>query len=401
MWLTLTVSSRPLSSAAFHNRAPPTGLRASGRTGSCACSAASFFDIGLATRLAGFCEASYCNPASDSIRAVDETSRLVEQRELPGGAGFFVARSPVAVYVAFRGTASVENIFSDLSVALVEMPWLAPQGGRARAGLPNTPPLRGHAGFVELYLSIRSLVLDATMRAAAEAPAQASAPAVCVTGHSLGGALATLFAADVAANLPQLQRRVCVYSFGSPRVGNEAFARAFNAIVPRSFRCRNKLDLVPRLPLWSPALRYKHVGHEVVFRRELEPAGRRSFFRRSFLLTRLGLRRRATSRVSAAREVELEPPRYNELTPKQLLDKFIAYPHLEQLDVQHHIHYLDSRFPKSPLGAPPGPVGLQAAHEALKVDLEALRVENRALVAENERLRCSNGEAGEEPQLQG
>ena len=69
--------------------------------------------------------------------------------------------------------------------------------------------------------------------------------------------------------------------------------------------------------------------------------------------------------------------------------------------MQHHIHYLDSRFPKSPLGAPPGPVGLQAAHEALKVDLEALRVENRAPVAENERLRCSNGEAGEEPQLQG
>ena len=360
----------------------------------CACSAASFFDIGLATRLAGFCEASYCNPATESIRAVDETAKLVEQRELPGGAGFFVARSPLAVYVAFRGTASVENVFSDLSVALVEMPWLAPQGGRASARLPDTPLVRGHAGFVELYLSIRSLVLDATMRAAVEAePGQANAPVVCVTGHSLGGALATLFAADVAANMPQLQRRVCVYSFGSPRVGNEQFAREFNTNVPRSFRCRNKLDLVPRLPLWSPALRYKHVGREVVFRRELEPAGRWAFFRRRFLLTRLGLRRRSTSRASGAREVELDPPRYNELTPKQLLNKFIAYPHLEQLDVQHHIHYLDSRFPKSPLGAPLGPVGLQAAHDALKVELEALRVENRALVAENERLRCSNCEA--------
>ncbi len=64
----------------------------------------------------------------------------------------------------------------------------------------------------------------------------------------------------------------------------------------------------------------------------------------------------------------------------------MAYPHLEQLDVQHHIHYLDSRFPKSPLG----PVGLQAAHDALKAELEALRGDNRALVAENERLRCIN-----------
>lgn len=302
----MSVSSLTPSSTGFTPvPSARTVLRASRRTGSFACSAASSFDLGLATRLAGFCEASYCNPASDSIRAVEETARLVEQRELPGGACYFVARSPLAVYVAFRGTANVENVFSDLSVALVEMPWLAPQGGRVSARLPGTPvkwrdscaaPVKGHAGFVELYLSIRPLILDATMRAAAEAEEeQASAPVVCVTGHSLGGALATLFAADVAANLPQLHRRMCVYSYGSPRVGDENFARLFDASVPRSFRCRNKLDLVPRLPLWSPALKYKHVGREVVFRRELEPAGRWASFRRRFLLTRLGLRRRAAS----------------------------------------------------------------------------------------------------------
>lgn len=282
-FLAVAVSVLLPSDPAF-SQTSPAQLRVPRRTGLVACSAASSFDIDLATKLAGFCEASYCSPASNSIRALERAARLVEQKELQGGAGYFIARSPLAVCVTFRGTANVENVCSDLSVALVDMPWLAPQGDFAGARLQGVsmkgragfvPPVKGHAGFVELYLSIRSLVLDATMRAVTEAEAaQARAPAVCVTGHSLGGALATLFAADVSANLPQLQHRLCVYSLGSPRVGDEAFAREFDECVPHSFRCRNKLDLVPRLPLWSPAFKYKHVGREVVFRHELEPAGR-------------------------------------------------------------------------------------------------------------------------------
>lgn len=341
------------------------------------CSEAFSFDIGLATKLASFCEASYLTDASDQISAVQRDARLVEQHEIPGGARYVVASSPSAVYIAFRGTANVENVLSDISVVLVDMPWLEP--------ITDHAAVKGHAGFVELYLSIQPLVLDAAMRA----HARSEAPTVYVTGHSLGGALATIFAADVAANYPQLHRRMCVYSFGSPRVGDEAFARVFDASVPCSFRCRNKLDLVPRLPLWSPAFRYKHVGREVVLRRELEPAGRWAFFRKRFLLSRWLGRGRATSR--AADEWELEPPKYNALTAKQLIDKFVAHPHLEQLDVQHHICYLDSKFPKSPLG----PVGLQASHDALKAEMEALRDENRALAAENAALRSGGAGRGD------
>jgi hypothetical protein len=151
-------------------------------------------------------------------------------------------------------------------------------------------------------------------------------------------------------------------------------------------RCRNKLDIVPRLPLWSPVFKYKHVGREVVFRRELKPAGRWAFLRSWFLISRFCIRKRTNARADfSSHEWVLEPPKYNELSAKQLVDKFMAYPHLEMFDVQHHIHYLDSTFPKSPLG----PIALQGtSFDALKEEVEALRADNRALRAENRALRA-------------
>jgi hypothetical protein len=76
---------------------------------------------------------------------------------------------------------------------------------------------------------------------------------VWVTGHSLGGALATLVAFAL--------RRVCgimpyVATFGSPRVGNAAFARAYNEFVPYTTRVVHSLDLVPRAPKFG----YEHVN---------------------------------------------------------------------------------------------------------------------------------------------
>ena len=46
-----------------------------------------------------------------------------------------------------------------------------------------------------------------------------------VAGHSLGGALATLAALDIKRKLPGLKLRV--YTFGSPRTGNHAFAAEY------------------------------------------------------------------------------------------------------------------------------------------------------------------------------
>lgn len=79
---------------------------------------------------------------------------------------------------------------------------------------------------------------------------------VTITGHSLGGALATLLALDFASHssVP-----LTVYTIGSPRVGDLTFSRLFDNVVPGCFRVANRLDIVPKTP---PPLFYFHVGDE-------------------------------------------------------------------------------------------------------------------------------------------
>jgi hypothetical protein len=70
------------------------------------------------------------------------------------------------------------------------------------------------------------------------------------TGHSLGGALATFMTFCVAASLPD--EHVICYAFGSPKVGNLAFRRAFQSLEQQGriscLRVSNDGDSVTRMP---------------------------------------------------------------------------------------------------------------------------------------------------------
>jgi triacylglycerol lipase len=81
------------------------------------------------------------------------------------------------------------------------------------------------------------------------------------TGHSLGAAIATLAASRYQS------ATAGIYTFGSPLVGNQSFAAAFNAsyhdgMMSRSFRYMNDHDVVthvPSGPLAFPHGRFTHV----------------------------------------------------------------------------------------------------------------------------------------------
>ena len=78
-----------------------------------------------------------------------------------------------------------------------------------------------------------------------------------ITGHSLGGAMATIAAAKlVHRDLPFIS----VYTFGQPRVMTRSTARIFNAeCKSRFYRFQNNNDIVTRVP--ARLMGYSHVGN--------------------------------------------------------------------------------------------------------------------------------------------
>jgi hypothetical protein len=88
-----------------------------------------------------------------------------------------------------------------------------------------------------------------------------------VTGHSLGGALTTLFVMENKEKKKFDITTSC--KFASPRVGNTLFVRTFNLLPIASWRIVNSLDLVPKLPLHIPMiLDYEHVNTAYEFSAE-------------------------------------------------------------------------------------------------------------------------------------
>jgi len=84
---------------------------------------------------------------------------------------------------------------------------------------------------------------------------------ISITGHSLGAALATINAIDIVSNCYNRSCPVSAFVFGSPRVGNPDFQKAFDSAADlRLLRVHNSPDVVPK---W-PKLGYSDVGTELM-----------------------------------------------------------------------------------------------------------------------------------------
>ncbi|XP_076882943.1 uncharacterized protein LOC143531556 isoform X1 [Bidens hawaiensis] len=163
--------------------------------------------------------------------------------------------------VAFRGTEQVR--WKDLRTDLMMVPaGLNPE----RIGGDFKEEVQVHSGFLSAYDSVRtrilSLIKTATGYQEEDADQQVSEWHVFVTGHSLGGALATLLALELTSS--QLAKRgaisVTMYNFGSPRVGNKKFAEVYNQRVKDSWRIVNHRDIIPSVPR---LMGYCHVAQPI------------------------------------------------------------------------------------------------------------------------------------------
>jgi len=170
-----------------------------------------------------------------------------------GGTQGFCASDEQIVVIAFRGTelSDLNDILTDVNANLVAF---------ARAEYQGAPSRAVHKGFHEALDLVWDDLGDRILRWTEPRPGRA-ARQIFVTGHSLGGALATLVFARLAVD--STRPVPTLYTFGCPKVGDSVFARELDRLYPeRLFRFVNDTDIVPQLP---PLASFHHAGWEFTF----------------------------------------------------------------------------------------------------------------------------------------
>lgn len=154
--------------------------------------------------------------------AVDETNRLI--------------------VLAFRGTHSLDSLAVDLDYHQVDSDLCA--------------KCSVHKGFGTAWQQMRDQITTQVLDTIKAHPDFRFA----ITGHSLGGVLATLAAGALRNLNDDLRERTELYSFGAPRLGNLALADYLTQQSNRSHRITNRADWVPRLP--PHTMHYHHTYPE-------------------------------------------------------------------------------------------------------------------------------------------
>ncbi|GAB2234575.1 hypothetical protein Droror1_Dr00003831 [Drosera rotundifolia] len=158
------------------------------------------------------------------------------------------------ITIAWRGTVTHLDWISDLTDVLKPV---------SSDRIPcHDPSVRVESGFINLYtdkdesckycnLSAREQVLDEVARLMEKYKDEDIS--ITITGHSLGSALATLNAYDIAETGLHIRGDgqavpIAVFSFSGPRVGNIRFKERLEGLGIKVLRVVNVHDVVPKTP---------------------------------------------------------------------------------------------------------------------------------------------------------
>lgn len=131
------------------------------------------------------------------------------------------------IVISFRGSSSVRNWIANANFGLADISWCN--------------KCKAHAGFKKSWDEAEASVMTAITAAKAEHPTFK----IIATGHSLGGAMASLAAGALRA----AGTAVDLYTYGAPKSGNDELA-AFLGTTDKgaSYRVVKSQDPVPTLP---------------------------------------------------------------------------------------------------------------------------------------------------------
>lgn len=193
-----------------------------------------------------------------------QISQTVDAMMVFSTASLVQSRCGRVVVLGYRGTepGSLGNWLGDFDVGSESSTIAAANGDQ---------PVRVHAGF---HLNLRAtwlgvlenleLALEGKSVAAPSTRVAHPLEALYVTGHSLGGAMAVLFALSMVGRQPLRaigDRLRAVYTFGQPMAACTPLPRWTEAVAGTLFRYVIERDLIPALPpaSWGP---FTHLGRE-------------------------------------------------------------------------------------------------------------------------------------------
>ena len=198
-----------------------------------------------------------CGLACDKYSTSDRRVAEVAAQQLVA----LVARtSATACVVAFRGTKSAANVLQDVN--FVPTP------------LPGCDGCMVHKGFYDDWRALEPQVtahLDALgCGGSSSGGATTTRGSTALTGHSLGGAMATLHAFHLLKSTNGTSSSSApftrLYTYGEPRLGNPIFANTFDAMVKahgvEQQRVVEYKDPVPHMPEQAG---WQHTRNEVYY----------------------------------------------------------------------------------------------------------------------------------------
>ena len=204
------------------------------------------YDAGIATEMAKASFATYC--ASDrlegmkcgancnSLRGYTFTKQTKSALSFVESLTFstFVNKDKRRVVLAFRGTNTATQLVKEIGLS-----------AGVNFGLCGNVKAKALKYFYDGY---NNQLRNSLLTQVRELVKSYSGFSFYITGHSLGGALATIAALDLSCNGLVSKNQLHLYTFGSPRVGDVNLARAVMNAVSEHWRITHDKDMVVHVP---------------------------------------------------------------------------------------------------------------------------------------------------------
>lgn len=203
----------------------------------------STYDENISNIAVNLSQASYCVSNTWDCATCDNSNILESTVESHGERVLLGYNKNLnSMFVSFRGSTNIQNWIDNIQFSKV-YPY-------------NDTNIGVEKGFYKAYNNVKPDILEALNKI----QNKYSTTNILLTGHSLGGALATLMAFDIKDKYDLI-----FYSFGSPRVGNEYFVNYFKNSTPM-YRVTHYYDMIPHMP--QNLLGYLHIPQEVWYNEE-------------------------------------------------------------------------------------------------------------------------------------